>query len=180
VEASHRLHLTLVNIEGSGWTRDQAVAAMREADAIFGQCGVAIDGVEWLSLSAPPRFLVFSTPVARELARLQPVKRPAVYLVRDTRNRPAFDAEAIGRGNSQGRPEIADTVWITIANAGTRDAGIVFAHELAHVLMNSGEHSDEPGNLMRERTTTGGTALSAAQCARLRDIGSGNGLLTQP
>ena len=95
---------------------------MRETAAIFGQCGVAVDDAEWLSLSAPPRFLDFSTPVARELARLQPVRRPAVYLVRDTRNRPAFDAEAIGRGNSRSRPELADTVWITAA---TRDAGIV-------------------------------------------------------
>ena len=105
------------------------------------------------------------------------MKRPAIYLVRDTLNRPAFDAEAIGRGNSRTRPELADTVWITAA---ARDAGIVLAHELAHVLMDNGEHSDEPGNLMRDQTTAGSTALSAAQCARLRDTGSGNGLLTQP
>lgn len=177
---SNRLNLTLVNIEGNGWKRERALDALREAAAIFTQCGVAVDGVEWLSLATPPRFLDFSTPVARELARLQPVRRPAIYLVRDTRNRPAFDAEAIGRGNSRGRRELADTVWITLANAGTPDAGIVFAHELAHVLMDSGEHSDEPGNLMRAHTVAGGTALSAAQCVRLRDTGSGNGLLTQP
>ena len=175
--ASHRLNLTLVNIEGSGWTRERAVAALRETAAILGQCGVAVDGVEWLRLSAPPRFLDFSTPVARELARLQPVTRPAVYLVRDTLNRPAFEAEAIGRGNSRSRPELADTVWITAA---TRDPGIVLAHELAHVLMDNGEHSDEPGNLMRDQTTAGRTALTPAQCARMRNTGSGNGLLAQP
>lgn len=172
--ASHRLNLTLVNIEGSGWTRERAVAALHEAAAIFGQCGVAVADAEWITLSAPPRFLYFSTPVARELARLYPVRRPAVYLVRDTRNLPAFDAEAIGRGNSRSRPELADTVWIT---ASVRDTGIVLAHELAHVLMDGGEHSEEPGNLMREETEAMSTALSAAQCARLRDTGSGNGLI---
>ena len=62
---------------------------------------------------------------------------------------PAFDAEAIGRGNSGSRPELRDTVWIAL---GSRDLGIVLAHELAHVLMDSGEHSDEPGNLMRDET----------------------------
>lgn len=174
--ASHRLHLALVNIDGSGWTRERAVDALRDAARILGQCGVAVDGAEWLVVSAPPRYLDFSTPAARELARRYPVARPAIYLVRDTRSRPAFDAEAIGRGNSRSRPEIADTVWMTVA---TRDAGTALAHELAHVLMDSGEHSGEPGNLMRDQTAPGHTALSAAQCARLRDTGSANGLLAR-
>jgi hypothetical protein len=171
---THRLHLTIVNLEGSGWTRERALEALREAAAILGQCGITVAGAEWLTLSAPPRYLDFSTPAARELARRYPVARPAIYLVRDTRSRPAFDAEAVGRGNSRSRPEIADTVWITAA---TRDAGIVLAHELAHVLMDSGEHSDEPGNLMRDQTAAGNRALSGAQCERLRETGSGNRLL---
>ena len=171
---THRLHLTVVNVEGSGWMRERALQALREAAAILGQCGIAMAGAEWLTLSAPPGFVDFSTPAARELARRYPVARPAIYLVRDTRSRPAFDAEAIGRGNSRSRPEIADTVWITVA---TRDAGIVLAHELAHVLMDSGEHSDEPGNLLRDQTAAGNKALSAAQCERLRETGSKNGLL---
>jgi hypothetical protein len=102
------------------------------------------------------------------------VARPAVYLVRDTKNRPAFDAEAIGRGNSRSRPELADTIWMTAA---TRDPGIALAHELTHVLMDSGEHSDEEGNLMREETSTRNASLSVSQCARLRETGSRNGLL---
>ena len=170
---THRLHLTVVNVEGSGWTLERALEALRETAAILGQCGIAVAGAQWLTLFAPPGYLDFSTTAARELARRYPVARPAVYLVRDTRSRPAFDAEAIGRGNSRSRPEIADTVWITAA---TRDAGIVLAHELAHVLMDSGEHSEEPGNLMRDQTAAGNKALSAAQCERLRETGSGNGL----
>ena len=65
-------------------------------------------------------------------------------------------------------------MWVT---HGTRDPGIAVAHELAHVLMDSGEHSDAPGNLMRDETAPGSTKLSEPQCARLRDIGSANGLL---
>jgi hypothetical protein len=106
--------------------------------------------------------------------RTYPVARPGVFLVRDTRSQPAFDAEAIGRGNSRTRPEIADTVWMTAA---TRDPGIALAHELAHVLMDSGEHGEEAGNLMRDETSPRNTSLSGAQCARLRDTGSANGLL---
>jgi hypothetical protein len=171
---SHHLRLTLVTLEGSGWRKERALAALREATRILGQCGVVLEHVDWLQLSVPPRYLDFSTARSRELARLHPVARPAVYMVRDTHSRPAFDAEAIGRGNSRSRPELADTVWLTHA---TRDDGIVLAHELAHVLMDSGEHSEESGNLMGEQSTPGATTLSAVQCARLRETGSGNGLL---
>jgi hypothetical protein len=171
---THRLNLSVVHLEGSGWEPEPALDALRQATAILSQCGVGIVGVEWVSLATPPRLLDFSTPLARELVRLHPVAKPAIFLVRHTLNRPAFHAEAIGRDNSRTRPELVDTVWMTV---GTRDPGIALAHELAHVLMNSGEHSDEPDNLMHGETTGANTALSAAQCARMRSAASENGLL---
>ena len=61
--------------------------------------------------------------------------------------------------------------------AAVRDPGIALAHELAHVLMDSGEHSDAERNLMREETSPRNRSLSAAQCTRLRDTGRANGLL---
>src|SRR5262249_21977018 len=103
-----------------------------------------------------------------------PVARPTLYLVRDTQSRPAFDAEAIGRGNSRTRPEIADTVWMT---SGVRDPGVALAHELAHVLMDSGEHSDEAGNLMGDEPSQKNRKLSTAQCVRVVDRGKAKGLL---
>jgi hypothetical protein len=168
------LHLAVVMIEGSGWTRERTDGTLRQAGAILAQCGVALKSADPIVLTVAPGLMDFSTPAARELARAHPVARPAVYFVRDTRSRPAFDAEAIGRGNSRTRPEIADTVWMTAA---ARDPGIVLAHELSHVLMDSGEHSEEAGNLMRGETSARSTSLSAQQCARLRDTGAANGLL---
>jgi hypothetical protein len=100
--------------------------------------------------------------------------KPTVYFVSGTRQRPAFDAEAIGRGNSRTRPELADTIWVT---RGTRDLGIAIAHELAHVLMDSGEHSEAPSNLMREDTGPENTDLTDAQCARMRAAALANDLV---
>ncbi len=173
---SHRLALAVIQLEGSGWTRERALDALRETGQILAQCDVGIDRIEWIRLSTPARHLDFFTPLSRELARLYPTARPAIYLVRDTRNRPAFEAEAIGRGNSRTRPELADTVWMT---AGVRDAGIALAHELAHVLMNSGEHSEEPGNLLRQETAAAGTRLSPAQCTLLQEQGLAHGLFAR-
>lgn len=58
-----------------------------------------------------------------------------------------------------------------------RDLPFALAHELAHVLSDSGEHSEEPRNLMRAATSPENTRLSEAQCRRLRERGAANGLL---
>ncbi len=172
--AARDLRLTLAYLEGTGWTAEAVLAAANESARILGQCGVTLTAVELLRVAAPVRYHDFLTPVSRKLAAALQLRKPAIYFVAGTRQRPAFDAEAIGRGNSRTRPELRDTVWVT---RGTRDLGIALAHELAHVLMDSGEHSEESGNLMREDTSPENTRLSEAQCTRLRETGTANGLL---
>ncbi len=172
--ATHRLHLSLAWLEDSGWSAERIVAATAQAAAILSQCRIEVQGAELLRIRAPARYRDFLTPLSQELARAVPLQRPAVWFLRGSRQRPAFDAEAIGRGNSRTRPELADTVWVTAA---TRDLGIALAHELAHVLMDSGEHSDEPDNLMRAETSPEATRLSEAQCERVLQVGTGHGLL---
>jgi len=170
---SHQLRLVLAYFDDA-WTPDAIHAAVRRGAPILAQCSVVITKAELLRLAAPARMRDFHTPNSRELARALRLPTPTIYFVADTRQRPAFEAEAIGRGNSGTRPELRDTVWVT---RGARDLEIVLAHELAHVLMDSGEHSEEPGNLMREDTTSRNTHLSGAQCARLRETATANGLL---
>jgi hypothetical protein len=102
------------------------------------------------------------------------VSKPAIFFVDETLNRPAYDAEAIGLANAATRPELANTVWVA---HGARDLPLALAHELAHVLSDSGEHSEEPRNLMRAATSPENTRLSDAQCRRLRERGEANGLL---
>ena len=172
--AAHVLKLTLAYLDGTGWTPEAILGAAKESAGILGQCGVAMDSVELVRIGAPRRFHDFHTATSRELARVLPLVRPIIYFVAGTRQLPAFDAEAIGRSNSRTRPELADTVWVT---RGTRDLGIALAHELAHVLMDSGEHSDAIGDLMRDDTAPDNTQITEAQCTRLRDTGMANGLL---
>ena len=171
---SHELHLTLAYLDGSGWTPDAIADAAKESARILGQCGLMLKTAELVRVAAPNRFNDFQTPSSRQLAATLQLGKPTVFFLAGTRQRPAFDAEAIGRGNSRTRPELVDTIWVT---RGTRDLGIAVTHELAHVLMDSGKHSDEPDNLMREETAPGNTRLSPAQCALLRNTGTANGLL---
>ena len=172
--ASHHLELTVAYFDDS-WTHEAIQAALREGAQILAQCQIGITRVALVRIGAPARYRDFYTPISRELASALALPKPTIYLVDRTRQQPAFEAEAIGRGNSASRPELRDTVWVT---RGARDLGIVIAHELAHVLMDSGEHSGAPDNLMREETASGRVRLDAAQCARLRETASANGLLS--
>jgi len=128
-----------------------------------------------LQIGAPERFRDFYRPTARELSRELNLDKPTVYFVAGARQLPASDAEAFGRGNTRSRPKLRDTVWVV---RDARDLDVVLADELAHVPMDSGEHSQEPGNLMRDETTLANIRLSDAQCLRLRETGSANGLLS--
>jgi hypothetical protein len=171
------LRLTLVHFTGGSWQEEEIVAAAAQASQILAQCGISPGGLELKRVDVEARFRIFHTPTSRELAQSLQLTKPAIYFVDGTRQRPAFEAEAIGRGNSRTRPELADTVWVTRA---TRDLQIALAHELAHVLMDSGEHSEVPGNLMRSESAPENTQLSEAQCERLRSSGKANGLLSSP
>lgn len=173
--ASHELRLSLYVFQGTRWARQEIMAAVPEAAELLEQCGIVVSSAQLRVLEAPQRFHNYHTPTSRELLRRIQVSRPAVFFVDDTLNNPAFDAEAIGRENAKTRPELMDTVWIA---HDARDLPQTLAHELAHVLSNYGEHSDEPGNLMRAHTSWRNTRLTDAQCARMRSRGEADGLLT--
>ena len=175
--ATHELRVTLAYFADGGWEHHVVLKASYHAAGILAQCGVVVTQIEIAQIMAPQRYRYFAMPASRELAHTLQLPKPTVYFVIDTRQQPAFDAEAIGRSNGKTRPELVDTVWITRA---TRDPGIALAHELSHVLMDSGEHVAEPDNLMREDTAPENTRLNPAQCARLRAAGTRNGLLLRP
>ena len=171
---THHMRIEMAMISGTRWTPDEILAAARGAAAILAQCGIQVDAVQLREFEGPRRYRYLHTPDSREFARRSTLGRPAVFFVDDTRQRPAFDAEAVGRANSASRPEMENTVWIT---AGIRDLPVALAHELVHVLTDSGVHADAPGNLMREETAAASTRLSTAQCTAMRESGVARGLL---
>ncbi len=175
IDSTHHWRLYIYTFQGSRWVVPQIGNAVGEAGQLLAQCGIALAGAELHELQAPRRFHFYSTRVSRELLRDLPTTKPAVFFVEDNLNQPSFDAEAIGRANAGGRPELTDTVWIA---HGTADLAIALAHELVHVLSNSGAHSDASDNLMRAETAPGNIVLNREQCSSLRSRGEANGLLT--
>lgn len=166
------LPLSVANIDR--WDNHEVIAALRTAANLLAQCEIRLTDAALLHISVAESHRYFDTPRSRELAQALALPKPTLYFTAGTRQRPAFDAEAIGRGNSRSRPELADTIWVA---RGARDLGRVIAHELVHVLMDSGAHDNTPGNLMAEDTAPQNTRLSAAQCTQMRSTGVRNGLL---
>ena len=168
------LRLELAMLRGTRWSPGVILDSVKRAATILSQCGIRIESARLHEFAGPRRYRYLSTPDSREFARRAGLRKPAIFFVDDTRMDPAFEAEAIGRANARARPEMADTVWIT---SDTRDLPIALAHELVHVLANSGEHSSLPGNLMREQTTPFNAKLAREQCSAIVSAAQANGLL---
>jgi hypothetical protein len=174
--ASGNLELKLYvhTFSGSRWTAGEIEEAVIGSARLLAQCGISLTTAELRVLDAPQAYRFFDTPVSRELLRHLDTPRPAVFFVEDTHNDPAFDAEAVGVANARRRPELVNTVWVA---HGARDLPYALAHELVHVLTDSGAHTRDPGNLMRDETAPGNSRLDPAQCERMRSRGEANGLL---
>ncbi|MDZ7840056.1 MAG: S8 family serine peptidase [Gammaproteobacteria bacterium] len=166
---------TFALFEDTGWELAELRRHARRAADILSQCGIHIPQIDIRVLDGPDMYRYFHDAISKDLVRRLPLPTPAVYFVRDTLQVNAFDAEAIGRSNSAQRPALRDTVWVA---EGARDPGIALAHELVHVLMDSGRHVDTPDNLMRADTAPSNTKLSSIQCKAIARDGMENGLLT--
>jgi len=171
---THELRPTLVILEGAGWQLDAIREATAKAAGIFAQCGVSIPEVTVRVVEGPERAKIFRNDWSTQLVRDLVPDKPAVFFVKDTLQEMPFEAEAIGRSNSRRRPQLADTVWMTAA---TQDMEISLAHELYHVLADSGQHDSDVMNLMHERTSGTNTTLRASQCLRLIRVGEALGNL---
>lgn len=150
------------------WAVSQVSQVLEEAQSILSQCGLRFSDVQLRRIAAPDYLRDLETGRARTLfesVRLSGAqRRVTAVFARDTRMSQPFDAEAFGQGNTRTRPWMTDTVWLTLA---LQDRGIALAHELFHVLANSGSHSEVEGNLMLRQTTGDNRALLPEQCELL-------------
>ncbi|HLS86282.1 MAG TPA: S8 family serine peptidase [Burkholderiales bacterium] len=171
---SMAMEISIVAVEGAGWERPAIRAMLRSAAAILGQCAIELRKASVHQLLGPERMQYFTAETAQALVAARDFPRPAAYLVADTRRAVPFDAEAFAPANAAATPSLADTVWIVRR---TPNPGIALAHELVHVLTDSGEHASLAGNLMRDETAPENTGLTPQQCRRIRETGLARGLL---
>ena len=158
------------------WNTGEVSEVLEQAEALLMNCGFRFADVQLRQIRAPYYLRDLETGASRTLmdaVRLSGVQRKiAIVFARDTRMSTPFDAEAFGKGNTRSRPWLTDTVWLTLA---LQDRDIALAHELYHVLSNSGHHVQSGGNLMLSRTTGNNRTLDPEQCelARINSLDAG-------
>jgi hypothetical protein len=156
------------------WTHQRIEQAVQTAYDILAQCDIAPVDVSIHSIIGDDYLRELSTGSARTLLEATATTDTTVIFARDTRMQEAFSGEAFGPGNTRSRPWLANSVWLM---PDIKDAGIALAHELFHVIANSGEHIEGSGNLMQSRTHAESLTLSPEQCERARVTGVTNRLL---
>jgi len=175
-----RLSLDLLQLAPQ-WSTTRMRQALQQAYQILAQCDIGPGNVAAFAVQADDYLLDLSTGSARSLleatAIRQPVPRhPVVVFARDTHMQAAYLGEAFGLGNTRRRPWLANSVWLM---HDVDDAGIALAHELYHVLVNSGAHVEDRPNLMQPDTHPESTELTPLQCRQAQSVGVANGLLTR-
>ncbi len=147
------------------WSTEQVNSSILEAEAILNQCQIAFNSVTISKISVPEYLQDLATGPSRTLlsalqndSEFKPIK---VFFARDTHMLRPTDGAAFGRGNTRRRPWLQDSVWLM---ENIEDAGIALAHELFHVLSNSGEHNRIENNLMQARTSPENTQIQSTQC----------------
>lgn len=168
------LPMDLIWLQGSGWDVSVIEKMVQRAGEILKQCGVGLGPVTLHEYQVPARLLDFDVHTAHTLIDQQSTTKPSVYLVRDTNRQSNFEGEAFGKGNTQTRPWLTNTVWLV---AGIHEPALALAHELFHVISNSGAHSGVDANLMNVRTRATATRLDAQQCGLFRKNGLAEKLL---
>ena len=170
---SLRLDLEVLRLDPA-WSKAAVERAVNEAYRILAQCDIGAGRVRVFDIDGDDYLRDLATGTARTLLEAAQAARPAVVLARDTRMQEAYLGEAFGLGNTRRRPWLTHSVWLM---RGVDDAAIALAHELYHVLANSGEHVNDRFNLMQAYTRPDGTELTPAQCALAQQAGVRNGLL---
>jgi hypothetical protein len=173
VEDGLRLPIDILVLDAR-WSQSRVEAALRQAYQILKQCAIVASDVTIQQVGGDDYLRDLSTGSAQTLLEAAGSDRTTVVFARDTRMRDAYDGEAFGLGNTRRRPWLSNSVWLMLD---VDDAGIALAHELYHVLANSGDHVEGSANLMRARTRPESLELTAMQCSRARDNGVVNLLL---
>ena len=164
MQSRYQAALNLVALSND-WTTERIVDSLKDVNELFDQCGLAIkaeelirvNGAKYISNLSPGSALTLHRYLGDQLH----TDATTIYFAADTDMQTKFDAEAFGKANTRTRPWMRNSLWVTSV---TPDTGNAIAHELFHILANSGQHSKEANNLMQNRTSPQNIRLSVTQC----------------
>ena len=155
------------------WT-PRVEQTLRQGYDILTQCAIVKGELTLRAFDGEDYLRDLSTGTAQTLLSADLTDSIRVVFARDTRMAEQYTGEAFGLANTRMRPWLSNSVWLTLD---VDDPGIALAHELYHVIANSGAHVEGSANLMQGRTRPGSTNLTPEQCRKAQITGVEHGLL---
>jgi hypothetical protein len=172
-QAGFRLSLDILILD-ERWSRQRIEHALQQAYQILAQCAVIPGEISIHAVKGDDYLRDLSTGSASTLLEAVGSANTTLVFARDTRMQAQYLGEAFGLGNTRRRPWLANSVWLMLD---VEDAGIALAHELYHVIANSGAHVEGVANLMQARTRPESLVLTIDQCQLAQVKGVDNQLL---
>jgi len=184
------LPLTLVLLDGSGWSVAEVVEEVRAAEQVFSQCKVSFSSILLVEVAANQAMEDMQAPPEEEdtkdsselwdarfnmdveLLKGLGFSRPLVFFRKfaDSYSYP----ESLFAGASDFFSPLSGTAYVTSHSRGNWTDALSTAHELAHLLADDGGHNALPDNLLcldydqSDGNVCGSNAvLTAEQCARV-------------
>lgn len=170
-EQADALTYQVAIMEGAGWQRETVDRAIAQVEAIYAQCDVRVAAADVCWRQMPGTLKTLDESEQADLLAKLPRERPlAVFVDRTTTGDTAYAYRMSAPVASRG------TAWIT-RKSHLSCLGVLLAHELGHILLDTANHSADPKNLMAYTCThsniagsTSNTRLSESQCRRLRAL----------
>ncbi len=175
------IDLTLVYLEDSAWSFKNVLSTLEGAQSVWESCGIALANIELIKI----RNLVGHEGIRpemehdggaggefdfmRKLLELHPnLKRPIVIFFDDHKKNPNKSEWGAGEARNKNYTKglvNEDTIWMT-HNAFNyyQPADVVLAHEIGHVILNSGHEYTKEDNLMHGYYTKLSPVVTDDQC----------------
>ena len=170
---THEFDLSVVMLRDAGWNELMVRNSLARTSEIYSQCGIRIGKVKLVTVSSPneKRGLTFSEEASSDVEMSIPdLKKPIIFLVSwiSNTNHAAFAKNRTKLLNEKQY----DTVWVSSYinskdyKALRRKEYSTVAHELAHVLGNTGHVTKGHANILREGEVGGlaGDKITKEQC----------------
>lgn len=168
---NHRVvYYDIAVLNNAGWQQIDIERAITKSKAIYAQCNVHLEAQSIRWLDTPQIYLNLNESNQADIIEQLPASRPLVVFIQQTTDGDnAYSYLLSAPLSSQG------SAWIT-RKSSDECTGVLMAHELGHILLDTDSHAADIDNLMAYSCTHSNiqgakpnTDLTPEQCAKLQN-----------
>lgn len=176
---THELEITTVLFRGANWTKADVQSRFKRLSGVYSQCGIKVQKVNFVESDAPNGWIDVDGitrkdgDIESQITKSLPVsERPIFFYVRSSKDVQSAYAQP-EYWVSSSSPAL-NTVWVTSESKSREKNGLynssysTEAHELGHVLLDSGHVKDESENFLANSFDKLNAKITQEQCNTMK------------